>query len=70
MVSGALFRYEEGDTVYHELKKTKDEYDFIAERVKALHKVGVKYSEMAVLLRKRKHGPSWQKYSTSVKFLT
>lgn len=61
MVSGALFQYEEGDTVYHEFEEAKDEYGFIAERVKELHNVGIKYSEMAVLLRKRKHGPELAK---------
>ena len=61
MVSGALFQYEDGDTVYREFEETEDEYNFIAERIERLHEVGIKYSEMAVLLRKRKHGPELAK---------
>lgn len=61
MVSGALFQYEEGDTVYREFEETEAEYGFIAQRIKQLHEVGIKYSEMAVLLRKRKHGPELAK---------
>lgn len=57
MTSGALFKYEEGDTVYKEFEESEEEYEFLAQRIKALHESGVKYSEMAVLLRKRKHGP-------------
>lgn len=57
MESGKLVKYEEGDTVYREFNECDEEYEFIANRIKALHDSGVKYSEMAVLLRKRKHGP-------------
>ena len=57
MESGKLVKYEEGDTVYREFNECDEEYEFIAKRIKALHDSGVKYSEMAVLLRKRKHGP-------------
>jgi len=57
MDSGMLVKYEEGDAVYREFNESEEEYEFIAQRIKALHDVGVKYSEMAVLLRKRKHGP-------------
>lgn len=61
MVSGASFQYEDGDTVYHEFEQVENEYGFIAERVKALHSIGIKYSEIAILLRKRKHGPELAK---------
>ncbi|MDE7364874.1 MAG: ATP-dependent helicase, partial [Ruminococcus sp.] len=61
MVSGALFQYEEGDTVYREFEETVDEYNFISGRIKSLHEIGIKYSEMAILLRKRKHGPELAK---------
>ena len=57
MESGKLVKYEEGDTVYREFNECDEEYEFIAKRIKALHDSGVKYSEVAVLLRKRKHGP-------------
>lgn len=57
MESGKLVKYEEGDTVYREFNECDEEYEFIAKRIKALHDSGIKYSEMAVLLRKRKHGP-------------
>ena len=57
MESGTLVKYEEGDTVYREFIDSDEEYEFIARRIKALHEAGVKYSEIAVLLRKRKHGP-------------
>ena len=57
MSSGNLVKYEEGDTAYKEFKDSNDEYSFIAERIKELHEVGIRYSEIAVLLRKRKHGP-------------
>ena len=56
MVSGAKFKYEEGDTIYREFEDIEQECDFIAGRIKALHESGVKYSEMAVLLRKKKFG--------------
>ena len=61
MESGELVKYEEGDTVYQEFKENEEEYSFIAERIKALHKSGVKYSEIVILLRKRKFGPALSK---------
>ena len=57
MESGNLVKYEEGDAVYREFDECDEEYEFIADRINALHDSGVKYSEIAVLLRKRKHGP-------------
>lgn len=56
MISGAKFKYEEGDTIYREFEDIEQECDFIAGRIKALHESGVKYSEMAVLIRKKKFG--------------
>ena len=56
MVSGASFPYEEEDTVYSEFETIEDECQFVADRIKQLHAAGVSYSEMAVLLRKRKFG--------------
>ncbi len=61
MESGERVKYEEGDTVYREYDDSSDEYSFIAERIMALKKSGVKYSEMAILLRKRKFGPELSK---------
>ena len=50
------YRYEEGDVVYDEFRNTSDEYHFIGQRIQELHSAGVKYSEIAILLRKRKFG--------------
>lgn len=61
MVSGALFKYEEGDTVYREFDDIEAECTFIANRIIKLHESGIKYSEMAVLLRKRKFGSAFAK---------
>lgn len=59
MISGAGFKYEEGDTVYREFEDIDQECEFIAGRIKALHENGVKYSEIAVLLRKKKFGENF-----------
>lgn len=56
MVSGASFKYEDEDTVYSEFETIEEECHFIADRIQKLHEAGVSYSEMAVLLRKRKFG--------------
>ena len=56
MESGAIFPYDDGDTIYHEFENCEEEYEFIAERIQELHSIGMKYSEIAVLLRKRKFG--------------
>lgn len=61
IVSGASFSYEEGDTIYKEFEELGEECEFIADRIVALHAVGVKYSEIAVLLRKKKFGPEFAK---------
>lgn len=57
MKTGAPFSFEDGDTVYSEFSDIKDECRFIGERIQKLHDNGISYSEMAVLLRKRKFGP-------------
>lgn len=54
--SGCSTVYDKGDVVYKEFEHQEDEYDFIAENIRKLHNAGVPYSEMAVLLRKRKIG--------------
>lgn len=56
MQSGSSFKYEEGDTIYSEFESIEEECQFIGERIKELHDAGVSYSEMVVLLRKRKFG--------------
>lgn len=57
MQSGNLIKVEEGDTTYKEFDNIEEECDFIANRIMELRSVGVKYSEMAILLRKHKYGP-------------
>lgn len=54
MKSGRLVQYDIGDIAYAECKDVEEEFDFIASRIVKLHSIGVPYSEMAVLLRKRK----------------
>lgn len=56
MQSGNLIKVEEGDTTYKEFDDIEEECEFIAKRIKELHSIGVKYSEMAILLRKHKYG--------------
>lgn len=56
MQSGCSTVYDEGDIVFKEFSGSEDEYEFIAENIEKLHDIGVPYSEMAVLLRKRKVG--------------
>lgn len=53
MQSGCLVQYDIGDIAYAEYKESEEEFDFIANRIVKLHSVGVPYSEMAVLLRKK-----------------
>lgn len=59
MQSGKKIKAEESDTTYKEFDDIQEECDFIAKRIKELHSVGVKYSEMAILLRKHKFGASF-----------
>ena len=57
MQSGCKTIYDEGDIVFKETKLPEDEYEFIAENIEKLHNIGISYSEIAILLRKRKIGP-------------
>lgn len=61
MESGNLVTYEDGDTIYKEFNDSDEEYEFMAQRIQELHESGVKYAEIAVLLRKRKQGPALAK---------
>ena len=56
MKSGCPAVYDAGDITFKEFAIPEEEYEFIAENIKKLHNVGIPYSEMAVLLRKRKIG--------------
>ncbi|HRR78475.1 MAG TPA: ATP-dependent DNA helicase, partial [Ruminococcus sp.] len=56
MESGCSTVYDDGDVVFKECSLPDDEYEFIAENVEKLHKLGIPYSEIAILLRKRKIG--------------
>lgn len=56
MVSGCSTVYDDGDIVFNECTFSEDEYEFIAENIEKLHKIGIPYSEIAILLRKRKIG--------------
>ncbi|MDE5885535.1 MAG: ATP-dependent helicase [Oscillospiraceae bacterium] len=56
MQSGCSTLYDEGDIVYKECSTSEDEYEFIADNIEKLHKIGIPYTEMAILLRKRKVG--------------
>lgn len=54
MTSGCTTKYDIGDLAYEEYADIDDEIEFIARRIIKLHEVGIPYSEIAVLLRKRK----------------
>lgn len=56
MQSENLIKVEESDTTYKEFEDIEKECEFIANRIEELHSVGVKYSEIAILLRKHKFG--------------
>lgn len=56
MQSGCKTVYDEGDIVFKEVTLPDDEYEFIAQNIEKLHNIGVPYSEIAILLRKRKIG--------------
>ncbi len=56
MKSGCRTPYDVGDIVFKEVNQPEEEYDFIAENIIKLHNIGVPYSEIAILLRKRKIG--------------
>lgn len=57
MQSGCRTAYDEGDIVFKETTLPEDEYEFIAQNIEKLHDIGIPYSEIAILLRKRKIGP-------------
>lgn len=56
MESGCSTVYDDGDVVFKEVSLPDDEYEFIAQNIEKLHAIGIPYSEIAVLLRKRKIG--------------
>ena len=56
MRSGAAAAYEQGDAVYQHCAGFAEECALIPDRIRALHDLGVPYSEMAVLLRRRAVG--------------
>lgn len=56
MQSSCSTVYDEGDIIFKECNTAEDEYEFIAKNIEKLHAIGVPYSEMAILLRKRKIG--------------
>ena len=57
MQSGCKTVYDDGDIVFKETELPEEEYEFIAENIEKLHSIGIPYSEIAILLRKRKIGP-------------
>lgn len=61
MESGRKVKYEEGDTTYIEFDSIEDEGEYIAKTIKKLHDAKVRYSEIAVLLRKHKFGSYYAK---------
>ena len=54
MTSGCKTKYDIGDIAYEEYSDMEDEFTFIARRIMKLHEIGIPYSEIAILLRKRK----------------
>lgn len=54
IVSGCATKYDIGDLAYEEYSDIDDEIEFIAKRIVKLHEIGIPYSEIAILLRKRK----------------
>ena len=54
IVSGCATKYDIGDLAYEEYSDIDDEFEFIAKRIVKLHEIGIPYSEIAILLRKRK----------------
>lgn len=54
MTSGCTTKYDIGDLAYEEYQDIEDEFEFIARRIIKLHEIGIPYSEIAILLRKRK----------------
>lgn len=58
MQSGCKTVYDDGDVTFKEFVLPEDEYEFMAQNIEKLHTLGIPYSEIAVLLRKRKIGPN------------
>jgi DNA helicase-2/ATP-dependent DNA helicase PcrA len=54
MTSGCATKYDIGDVAYAEYDDLDDELEFIAKRIIKLHDIGIPYSELAILLRKKK----------------
>ena len=54
MTSGCNTKYDIGDIAYEEYSDMEDEFTSIARRIMKLHEIGIPYSEIAILLRKRK----------------
>lgn len=54
MTSGCSTLYDIGDLAYEQCQDMDHEFQFIAERIVKLHEAGVPYSEIAILIRKRK----------------
>ena len=54
MTSGCKTKYDIGDLAYEEYSDMEDEFTFIARRIMKLHEIGIPYSEIAILLRKKK----------------
>ena len=54
MLSGCMTKYDIGDLAYAEYADIDDELEFIAKRIVKLHEIGIPYSEIAILLRKKK----------------
>jgi len=56
MIHKSKYIYEEGDILYKEFQEPKDECQFIADRIKDLQKVGLKLSDVAILMRIKRLG--------------
>ena len=54
MLSGCMTKYDIGDLAYAEYADIDVELEFIAKRIVKLHEIGIPYSEIAILIRKKK----------------
>lgn len=54
MTSGCQTKYDIGDLAYGEYQDIDDECGFIAKQIIKLHEIGIPYSEIVILIRKRK----------------
>jgi DNA helicase-2/ATP-dependent DNA helicase PcrA len=57
MTSASKWKHEDGAVSYRELDTMNDEFEFIAGEIEKLHAAGIRYSDIAILLRKSKVGP-------------